>query len=217
VKGPDVQAQVDWRALQRWHISESALPSGSVILHRPPSLWESYRKYLIATIVVIGALLLLVIGLLWERARKRKVESQLRESEKRFRVMADTTPSLVWMCNPQGKVTYLNERRIAFTGSDSNAGYGDSWTTYVHPDDLRNLQDRMSQGLKNQQAFSREYRLRRSDGVYRWMFDVTSPRVNGAGFLCGVPGEFCTSGCETNWYERSLEWPRGRSILRSRL
>ena len=188
VKGPDVQAQVDWRALQRWHISESALPSGSVILHRPPSLWESYRKYLIATIVVIGALLLLVIGLLWERARKRKVESQLRESEKRFRVMADTTPSLVWMCNPQGKVTYLNERRIAFTGSDSNAGYGDSWTTYVHPDDLRNLQDRMSQGLKNQQAFSREYRLRRSDGVYRWMFDVTSPRVNGDGSFGGFIG-----------------------------
>ena len=188
VKGPDVQAQVDWRALQRWHISESALPSGSVILHRPPSLWESYRRYLIATIVVIGALLLLVIGLLWERARKRKVESQLRESEKRFRVMADTTPSLMWMCNPQGKVTYLNERRIAFTGSDSNAGYGDSWATYVHPDDLRNLQDRMSQGLKNQQAFSREYRLRRSDGVYRWMFDVTSPRVNGDGSFGGFIG-----------------------------
>ncbi len=102
--------------------------------------------------------------------------------------MADTTPSLVWMCNPQGKVTYLNERRIAFTGSDSNAGYGDSWTTYVHPDDLRNLQDRMSQGLKNQQAFSREYRLRRSDGVYRWMFDVTSPRVNGDGSFGGFIG-----------------------------
>jgi PAS domain S-box-containing protein len=188
VKGPDVQVQADWRALQRWHIPESALPSGSVILHRPPSLWESYRKYLIATFVVLGALLLLVIGLLWERARKRKVESQLRESEKRFRVMADTTPSLVWMCNPQGKVTYLNERRIAFTGSDSNAGYGDSWATYVHPDDLRNLKDGMSQGLKNHQAFSREYRLRRSDGVYRWMFDVTSPRVNGDGSFGGFIG-----------------------------
>lgn len=188
VKGPDVQVQADWRALQRWHIPESALPSGSVILHRPPSIWESYRKYLIATILVIGALLLLVIGLLWERARKRKVESQLRESEKRFRVMTDTTPSLVWMCNPQGNVTYLNERRITFTGSDSNAGYGDSWATYVHPDDLKNLKDGMSQGLKNQQAFSREYRLRRSDGVYRWMFDVTSPRVNGDGSFGGFIG-----------------------------
>ncbi len=188
VKGPDFQVQADWRVLQRWHIPESALPSGSVILYRPPSLWESYRKYLIATIVVIGALLLLVIGLLWERARKRKVESQLRESEKRFRLMTDTTPSLVWMCNPQGKVTYLNERRIAFTGSDSNAGYGDSWATYVHPDDLRNLKDGMSRGLKNRQAFSREYRLRRSDGVYRWMLDVTSPRVNGDGSFGGFIG-----------------------------
>ncbi|WP_254062545.1 PAS domain S-box protein [Acidobacterium sp. S8] len=183
-----LQDRVDWRELRHWNIPESALPSGSVILYRPPSLWESYRRYLIAMIMVIGALLLLVIGLLWERARKRKVESQLRESEKRFRVMTDTTPSLVWMCDPQGKVTYLNQRRIEFTGSNSNAGYSDSWATYVHPDDLKNLKDGMSQGLKNQQAFSREYRLRRSDGVYRWMFDVASPRENGDGSFGGFIG-----------------------------
>ena len=159
-----------------------------MILYRPPSLWESYRRYVIATIVVIAVLLLLIIGLLWERARKRKAEAELRESEKRFRVMTDTTPSLVWMCDPKGKITYLNERRIAFTGPGSNAGYGDSWATYVHPDDLRNVKDGMSQGLKDRQPFSREYRLRRSDGVYRWMFDVATPRVNGDGSFGGFIG-----------------------------
>ncbi len=179
VHDSDMQVRVDWRALQRWHIPESALPPGSVILYRPPSFWESYRRYVIAAIVVIAFLLLLIIGLLWERARKRRTEALLRESEKRFRVMADTTPSLVWMCDPKGKVTYLNERRIAFTGPNPNAGYSDSWAAYVHPDDLRNVKDGMSQGLKDRQPFSREYRLRRSDGVYRWMFDVASPRVNG--------------------------------------
>jgi PAS domain S-box-containing protein len=211
VKGPDFQVQADWRALRRWHIRESALPPGSVILYRPPSLWESYRKYLIATIVVIGALLLLVIGLLWERARKRKAESQLRESEKRFRVMADTTPSLVWMCDPQGKITYLNERRIAFTGPDSNAGYGDSWATYVHPDDLRNVKDGMSQSLKERQAFSREYRLRRSDGVYRWMFDVASPRVNGDGSFAGFIGS-AIDVTEQKLAQQALEQVSGQLI-----
>ena len=139
-------------------------------------------------IVVICALLLLVAGLLWERARKRKAEALLRESEKRFRAMADTTPSLVWMCDPQGRISYLNERRIAFTGPDPDAGYGDTWIEYVHPDDRRNVEDVVSQGLKDRKPFSDEYRLRRSDGVYRWMFDVASPRLNGDGSFAGLIG-----------------------------
>jgi PAS domain-containing protein len=116
VQASDFEVEVDWRALRRWHISESALPSGAVIEYREPTLWERYRKYILAAIGVIVAQALLIIGLLWQRARKRKAEAVLRESEKRFRVMVDTTPSLVWMSDPQGKVTYLNDRRLAFTG-----------------------------------------------------------------------------------------------------
>jgi len=184
----DLQIRVNWMAMQRWHIPESALPAGSVILYRPPSFWESYRRYVIAVAGVIFALLVLVIGLLWERARKRKTEALLRESEKRFRVMAETTPTLVWMCNEQGKITYLNERRMAFTGTDPDAGYGDSWMEYVHPDDRRNVQDVVSQSLKDRQSFSHEYRLRRSDGIYRWMLDVASPRLSGDGSFAGFIG-----------------------------
>ena len=177
----------NWQAIRHWHIPESALPAGSVILYRPPSFWEQYRRYVIAAAVVIALLLLLVIGLLWERARKLKAEAHLRESEKRFRVMADTTPSLVWMCDPQGKITYLNERRVAFTGRDPDAGFSDLWTTYIHPDDQKNVLDVVSHALETRRPFTNEYRLRRSDGVYRWMLDVASPRVNGdrsfAGFI----------------------------------
>jgi PAS domain S-box-containing protein len=187
VRDTSLQTRVNWHALQRWHIPESALPAGTEVLYRPPSLWESYQRYIIAVAGVIFALLVLIAGLLWERARKRKAEALLRESEKRFRVMADTTPSLVWMCDPQGKITYLNERRIAFTGRDPNAGFDVLWTTYIHPDDRKNVLDVVSHALETHQPFTNEYRLRRSDGVYRWMFDVASPRVSGdrsfAGFI----------------------------------
>ena len=182
------QAQMDWRALQRWHIPESALPPGSVILYRPPTFWEQYRTYLIVAIALIAVLALLIVGLLWQRARRQKAEAFMREAEERFRVMVDSTPSLVWMCDPQGKITYLNERRVAFTGPDPESGYGDSWIEYVHPNDRRNVQDVVSQALKDRRAFSNEYRLRRSDGVYRWMFDVVSPRVNGDGTFAGFIG-----------------------------
>jgi PAS domain S-box-containing protein len=193
VKGSPDRLYASWPELQRWHIPESALPAGSVILNREPTLWERYRKSMITVIVLIVAQALLIVGLLWQRARKRKAEAVLRESEKRFKIMADTTPSLVWMCDPQGKITYLNERRIAFTGPDSEAEYEDTrieetWIEYAHPDDRRNVQDVVSQALKDRQPFSNEYRLRRSDGVYRWMFDVASPRLNGDGSFAGFIG-----------------------------
>ena len=188
VNGTEAQVKVDWRQLRRWSIPESALPRGTVVLYREPTLWERDRKYVLAAIGLIVAQALLIIGLLWQRARKRKAEAGLLESEKRFRVMADTTPALVWMCDAQGKITYLNERRIAFTGPDPMAGYGDTWAEYVHPDDLKNVLDTVSEALKTHQPFSRAYRLRRSDGAYRWMFDVASPRVNGDGSFGGFIG-----------------------------
>jgi PAS domain S-box-containing protein len=184
----DFKTMVDWRQLRRWHIPESALPPGTEILYREPTFWERDRNYLIPVIALIAAQLVVVLGWLWERARKRKAEAVLRESEKRFQVMADTTPSLVWMCDARGRITYLNEQRIAFTGPDAKAGYGDSWAAYVHEDDLQNVLDTVSQALEDHKAFSMEYRLRRHDGAYRWMFDVASPRLNGDGSFGGFIG-----------------------------
>ena len=123
-----------------------------------------------------------------QRARKRKGETVLRESEERFRVMADTTPSLIWMCDQEGKITYLNDRRLAFTGRDPGVTYIETWTSYVHPDDLKKVLDAESQALRKHEPFSREYRLRRNDGIYRWMFDVASPRMNGDGSFAGFIG-----------------------------
>ena len=188
VHDSDLQVHVDWRALQRWHISESALPPGTVVEYRQLTFWQRDRKYIVIAIVLIVAQGLLIAGLLLQRTRKRKAEAILLESEERFRVMADTTPSLVWMCDGRGRITYLNGRRIAFTGTDAGAGYGNTWITYVHPDDMERMLGTLYAALEIKQPFSQEYRLRRSDGAYRWMFDVASPRVNGDGSFGGFIG-----------------------------
>jgi PAS domain S-box-containing protein len=188
VHDSDLQVRVDWRALQRWHISESALPPGTVVEYRQPTFWQRDRKYILIAMILIAAQAVLIAGLLLQRRRKRKAEAVLLESEERFRVMADSTPSLVWMCDERGRITYLNGRRIAFTGPDPNTGYGDNWITHVHPDDVERVLGTLYEALKSKQPFSQEYRLRRSDGVYRWMFDVASPRVNGDGSFGGFIG-----------------------------
>ena len=102
--------------------------------------------------------------------------------------MADTTPALIWMCDAQGNVTYLNDRRVDFTGRDRNAGYDDTWFTYIHPDDRAKVLEANSRALKICQPFSTEYRLRRRDGVYRWMLDVAAPRIDGQGAFAGFIG-----------------------------
>jgi PAS domain S-box-containing protein len=166
------------------------LPAGAVVENRPPTLWERERKYVLATIAIIAVLCSLILALLWQRARKRKAEAVLRESEERFRVMADTTPSLIWMCDSKGNVTYLNDRRMTFTGPDPDrsAEYGAIWATYVHPDDVNKVRSAFSRALDRHERFAKEYRLRRYDGVYRWIFDVASPRVNGDGTFAGFIG-----------------------------
>ena len=188
VHDSDLQVRVDWRALQRWHIPEAALPPGAVVEYRQLTFWQRDRNYIVIAVVLIVAQAFLIAGLLLQRARKRKAEAVLRESEDRFRVMADTTPSLVWMCDARGRITYLNGRRIAFTGTGSHTDYGDNWITYVHPDDVEHMLHTLYEALKIKEPFSHEYRLRRGDGVYRWMFDVASPRVNGDGSFGGFIG-----------------------------
>ena len=79
-----VQASVDWRALQRWHIPESVLPPGTRVLFREPSLWERGRKYFLAGIGLILVQSLLIFALFWHRARRRKAEIELGRSEQKF-------------------------------------------------------------------------------------------------------------------------------------
>jgi PAS domain S-box-containing protein len=115
------------------------------------------------------------------------------------------------MCDSRGRITYLNHRQIAFTGLDPDAGYGQAWATYAHADDLKNMLDTLSQALETRQPFSREYRLRRSDGVYRWMFDVASPRANGDGSFAGFIGSAVDS-TDQKLAQQALEKVRGQLI-----
>ncbi len=203
--------RVDWRQLRHWNIPESALPPGTIVLYRQPTVWEQYEKYILAGVVLIVLQAVLIIGLLWQRARKRKSEIELRESEKRFRIMANTTPSLVWMCDKNGEITFLNERRIDYTGRAPEAAFDDIWTTFVHPDDLEDVVKANAEALERQERFSKEYRLRRYDGVYRWMFDVAAPRSDAEGKFAGFIGS-ASDVTDQKLAQEALERVGGRLI-----
>src|SRR5271157_5113107 len=211
VHGSRVHVQVDWRQLRRWNIPELALPPGAIVLYRQPTVWGRYEKYILAGIAIIVVQTLLIFGLLWQRARKRKMESNLRESEERFRRMADSAPTLIWVADLHGKVTYLNDKRLEFTGTDREAGMGDTWTAYIHPDDLPSVVEANARGLETHLPVSKEYRLRRGDGEYRWMLDVASPRKDASGAFAGFIGS-ATDVTDQKLARQALEQISGKLI-----
>ncbi|MGV3615719.1 MAG: ATP-binding protein [Fimbriimonas sp.] len=116
------------------------------------------------------------------------VAKALRESEARFRNMADNAPVMVWVTEPDGTCTYLSKSWYAFTGQRPEEALGLGWTQAVHPDDSEMAGDMFLAANARQTPFSLEYRLRRHDGVYRWAIDSASPRFGEKGEYLGYVG-----------------------------
>src|SRR5262249_9652270 len=108
-------------------------------------------------------------------ARKR-ADIALRESEGRFRLMADTAPVMVWMSGPDKRCTYFNKSWLDFTGLPLELEMGGGWSPSVHPDDLQRCLHTYREAFEARQTFRMEYRLQRFDGEYRWLLDTGVPR-----------------------------------------
>jgi PAS domain S-box-containing protein len=118
----------------------------------------------------------------------RKTEAALREREQWFRSMVNTTPVLVWMSNAEGLRTFFNERWINFTGRSVEEELGNGWLKGVHEEDQEACISESRAVLENGRNLSVEYRLRRNDGVYRWVLESGIPRYHPNGEFLGYLG-----------------------------
>jgi PAS domain S-box-containing protein len=120
-------------------------------------------------------------------ARKR-AEAALRESEERFRNLADTAPVMIWMSDAEGRAVYLNKAWLDFTGRPHEKELGHGWTESVHPEDLPRCVETFMAALGKREPFRMEYRVRRHDGEYRWVLDNGIPRFAPDGAYAGCIG-----------------------------
>jgi PAS domain S-box-containing protein len=309
VEGANVY-MFDWRALQRWGLKETDLPPGSIVLNRRPTVWESYKAYIIGGIVLILAETLLIFALVWqwesrrrserysralvlrspvamlvtrgpdhrnelvnhkfteifgytiedvpdeahwwplaypdkayqetiqaewqekvERALKQqtdiepmeasvrckdgssrriefhfasmgetnlvkfvdlterqRAEAELRESEARFRLVANSAPVMIWMSGPDKLCNYFNQPWLDFTGRPIEAELGNGWAEMVHPEDFQACLDTYNGAFDRHERFEMQYRLRRHDGEFCWLFDTGLPRFNSDGSFAGYIG-----------------------------
>jgi PAS domain S-box-containing protein len=119
---------------------------------------------------------------------RREAESVVRQSEERFRLMTDSAPVMVWMSGPDGLSTYSNRRSLEFTGRSIEAELGNGWTDSVHPDDVARCMETYAQAFDRHVPFDMELRLRRHDGVYRWILSSGVPVFNPDGSFGGYIG-----------------------------
>ncbi|MBX6320727.1 MAG: PAS domain-containing protein [Rhodospirillaceae bacterium] len=119
------------------------------------------------------------------RARR---EAILRESESRFREMADTIPALIWTCDSAGQCTFVNRRWVEYTGRTVAQELGKGFAETIHPEDRDRTIDREPELFATRAPGSVEYRLRRTDGEYRWFLDTWAPRYASDGTFLGFIG-----------------------------
>jgi PAS domain S-box-containing protein len=105
----------------------------------------------------------------------------LRESEERFRTLADNAPALIWVNSPTG-CEFVNREYLEFLGVGEEEVLGDKWANFVHPEDYEGYVNAYLKTSSIRARFEGEFRFRRRDGEYRWMSTVGTPRFEGSEF-----------------------------------
>jgi PAS domain S-box-containing protein len=161
----------DWRALQRWGLKESNLPPGSVILYRRPTIWEAYRRYVAGGISLIVVEALLILGLLWQRARRRRVENELAISNERLRLAVEAGGSVAWDWDlKSGQGRRVGDLQTIFgIPADSYSGEIEDFKRNIHPADREMVSRAVEDARQNRKPYAAEFRVVRPDGSLRWI------------------------------------------------
>jgi len=118
----------------------------------------------------------------------KRAEATLRESEERFRLVANTAPVMIWMSGVDKLCNYFNRTWLEFTGRPLEAELGSGWAEGIHPEDQDQIMDTYAKYFDLREPFQVEYRMRRNDGEYRWILDSGLPRFEADGRFAGYIG-----------------------------
>jgi two-component system sensor histidine kinase/response regulator len=165
----------DWDQLNRWGMDEGRLPSGSIVLNRPKTIWSEYKGLVIGGIAVFLAQTLLVIGLLVQRNLKRKAEFSAHQKTEELDQFFNVTLDVLCIANTEGYFLRLNPAAEKILGYTREELMAKRFLDFIHPDDLDRTREAVAALASQQGVFSFENRYRCKDGTYRWLQWSSAP------------------------------------------
>jgi len=129
-----------------------------------------------------------LLGVLVDVTEHKSAEDRLRDSEARFRAMADSAPAPVWITGVEGGIEFVNQAFVEITGLAADSLLGDVWIQLIHADDLAHVAMARIAARTTLSAYTFEARFKRGDGEYRWMFVSAKPRFEPSGDFLGYVG-----------------------------
>ncbi len=130
-----------------------------------------------------GKTLFLSIGR--DITERKRAEEALRESEERFRTMADGSPNPIWVTDAEGERIFANKQYLEYFGISEQEMKGGEWKPFLHPEDAPPYVNSFMLSLKEHRPFSAEARVRRADGDWRWIESHGEPRLSIEGEFLG--------------------------------
>jgi PAS domain S-box-containing protein len=161
----------DWQALKRWGLDEKNLPAGSIVLNRQPTVWESYKWYIVSGIALILLETLLIGRLVWQRARLRNAETDLAVAYDRLRLAVEAGKAVGWDWNVQSRRNqWFGDLQTMFgIPADSYSADAEDFYRTVHPEDRELVKKAVANASQNHNLYIAEFRVLRADGTVRWI------------------------------------------------
>ncbi len=135
----------------------------------------------------------------------------LKQSDERFRILADSIPLLIWMTDAEGGNLFINKIYRKFIGVSLEQVEGDRWQSFLHPEDASDYVEAFQRSVDEQTTFRAAARVRCADGAWRWIATYAEPRFSLDGTFLGH------IGCTTDLTERKkMEAERNRMLMENR-
>lgn len=169
-------------------VSRSAEVLGGLIFGHPePGVFTAEAETIVVSLAAQAAIAIdnakLYTALQKELAEQRHTELMLRESEHRWRQLAQAMPHLVWSCRPDGQCDYLSPQWVRYTGRPEIDQLGDGWLECVHVDDRDRVMREWQLAVDGGGVFDCEFRIRGADGKYRWFKTRAVPIRDDEGLI----------------------------------